>query len=356
MAALTAFFLACHPNAGGHMADFKSSLDKQGVATTFLAADKAYDAAVRRGSSSVERISSEHAKAVALRLHQSADRVIADVGSEFSALVFQELDALNSKVVKIAYYDNPEPFVPGGYSATAAAVIRAADGVLFANAALAKETIYDGDKKPLDLSAKKRHGLGYFAFEKLEEYRQQRLGETRPTKRAEFFAKAGLEDRGQKLLVFLGGANETYEKQVLPALGEIFREASLDKSIVVLQRHPRASDADCELFEALPANFVLSPMDFDSALVMADQVAYYQTSASVYFPLMGLPAIQLGHEPYEDLLIRNALCSFAGTADGLTAFLQAEKSSTTAPEGEELQTLYRLIGADPHWAKHLAEL
>ncbi len=376
MYSVVVFFLAIHPVGGEHMADFANSLDSQSISYSLVATESAYNLAAKKNRN-VENFYQGHiplkdlgeqelnelAMTVAERINLSAVKVIADVGSHFSALVFKELNRINSKTVKIAYYDNPESFVPGAYSESAAHVIRSADQVLFANAALKGTTIYNGNKQALDLSSKVTYGLGYFPFSRVEFLKELRSEEVQVVKRKDFFEKAGLEDTGQRLLVYIGGANTVYEELAFPAFANILSEAassgSLDNTIVVLQRHPRASQADREVFESLnnlydqKTQFVVSDVDFDSAIAIADTACYYQTSASSFFPLIDLPAFQIGHEQFDDILIRNDLCPFVGTATELDNFLNTSDNRFSI---NDLKQVYEILGADPEWKDHLRHI
>jgi hypothetical protein len=74
-----------------------------------------------------------------------------------------------TKIPRLAYYDNPEPFVPGGYSHTAAEVMREAQGILFANETLAKATIYSEIGKEVDFGSRKRTDNSLVLWKTLKE-------------------------------------------------------------------------------------------------------------------------------------------------------------------------------------------
>ena len=72
---------------------------------------------------------------------ENATLVLTDCAAPFDIKLHQ---ALKNK--HFAYYDNPEPFVPGDYSACAAEVMEIAEAVFFANENLAQEPIYSAPK------------------------------------------------------------------------------------------------------------------------------------------------------------------------------------------------------------------
>ncbi len=76
-------------------------------------------------------------------------------------------------VVRWAYYDNPETYVPGGYSAVAADVMSVADGVLFANSNLAHTKIYREPGQEIDLTNKHKVGVGYYPLEQVKKSNKQ---------------------------------------------------------------------------------------------------------------------------------------------------------------------------------------
>ena len=59
---------------------------------------------------------------------------------------------------------------------------------------------------------------------------------------------------------------------------------------------------------------ILSNWNTDDAQIVADAALYYQTSMGPLFALANIPAIQVGHDIYADILVRNNLCQTATTA------------------------------------------
>lgn len=357
--AKTVCFLACHPNGGNHLSDYYTSLS-QGYSAAFIGVDKGFETAERKKISPIKRLDTEKplsemsneeqkklARSTAKKVIQVATHLIADVGSPFTKYVFKELKALESKVIKMAYHDNHEPFVPGGYTELAIQTFAHADHAVYANKTMAEDNGF---------------GIGYFDFSKVDTYRLFRSTQIQATKRKNLFNSFGIADKGQKLMVYLGGANKVYSEQAFPAFAKLLRESAekgvLDHAVVMLQRHPRASNEDKEAFEALQKDFpkltfAVSPLDFDSSLAVADLVCYYQTSASLFLPLAGIPAFQVGHEPFDDTPYRHGLLKFASTVENLQGELESATERNVMPTAARLKELYELMGVDKNWGHNL---
>jgi hypothetical protein len=196
-----------------------------------------------------------------------------------------------------------------------------------------------------------RIALGYYPTAQAEKIGARRKHEHNAL-RAHLFAKYSLIDRGQKILVYAGGNNEEYFTKAFPAFLELLGQIDLSQTIVLLQQHPGAKEKnrDGKLVHAWngkTAPFLISELTTDDAQVVADVMLYYQTSMGPQFVLAGIPTIQVGHEVYEDILVRNGLCHTATTADALTYAL-----SHLNVDIDETQILDRL-GISPDWASHL---
>jgi hypothetical protein len=99
------------------------------------------------------------------------------VGDPFAITLHEKLEKKNPELLRLAYYDNPEPYVPGGYSETAAKVMQLAHRTLFANANLADQP-------------HKQKGIGYYPTEEAETLRRLRKSQ-QTTTRAQFFTSLG---------------------------------------------------------------------------------------------------------------------------------------------------------------------
>lgn len=257
------------------------------------------------------------------------------------------------KVPRLAYYDNPEPFVPGGYSSTAAEVMNVAEGVLFANETLAKTKIFSSVGQEIDFSDKKRFGIGYYPVSQAEKIAEKRKSD-HETVRSEFLMKNGIQDNGQKVLVYFGGNNEEYFSKAFPAflsfVAQSSKEINLKNIVIVIQQHPGAKvkNQDGRQVESWLKEFgeqsstpkvILSDISSDNAQVLADAALYYQTSMGPQFVLEGIPTIQIGHETYEDILVRNRLTSTVTNAIEFVQVIKKLEEMGTMPQEDLLNSL-----------------
>lgn len=326
------YFIACHGGPAAHFSEFANELRRDGYQIEILATGPALDKLRSLGAKEFnpdqldinnpinQRILAEK---VACSLGSGA-AVITDVGHLLMANV-QEAIALRSPTIKrIAYYDNPEPFVPGGYSETAEKVMSCAQKVLFSNANLAKTPLYASPDKLISLPFENRIGLGYYPVKAaafLEAAREARHDIARRT----FFQEHQISDKGQKILVYLGGNNDVYFEKAFPAFLHLLKESNLSSSeyIVLMQHHPgdKKREIDVNLSGGYP--IYISNTNSEEALILADAALYYQTSMGSQLVLAGIPAIQVGHDRYNDILVRNSLAATATTAE---EFLHAVKA------------------------------
>ncbi len=84
-----------------------------------------------------------------------------------------------------------------------------------------------------------------------------------------------------------------------------------------------------------------------SQRLLADAVLYYQTSMAPQFALAGIPAIQVGHDTYPDILVRNNLAPSVSHKEKL---LEAVKACAKPPTNGKLLAD---LGISPHWLAHL---
>lgn len=322
----TVCFIACHGGPADHFATFAQELDTN---VKIFAAGPALKKLQERATEGVspfflDNLQPDEEDELAdqmARICTKASLVLIDVGHAFDIKIQKALTA--HAVPHLAYYDNPEPFVPGGYSRIAAQVMEEADGILFANENLAKETIYSEIGKEVDFGSKKRFGIGYYPVEQAKQIAERREREV-GNERSLFFTKNGIKDKGQKIFVYFGGNNEVYFSKAFPAFLSILAESSykvdLSNLVIVIQQHPGAikENQDGKQLAAWLENFgenpevpkiILSDFSSDKAQVIADAAFYYQTSMGPQFVLAGIPVVQIGHDNYEDILVRNDLAS-----------------------------------------------
>lgn len=367
----TVSLVACHGGPAEHFAVYAEELTKRGYEVQIHAGEEAIkkfqDRGIKTSSSfSLAQLTVEEQDRLAQTIAKAcstASVVITDVGNIFNVKIHKALDLQATQIPHLAYYDNPEPFVPGGYSATAAEVMNVAEGVIFANAALSNAKIYSAIGTEVDLAGKKRFGIGYYPVNPAVRIRERRLTDQTEV-RSTFLAENGIEDHGQKLLIYFGGNNEEYFTKAFPAFLSFVEESSqaglLQNVILVIKQHPAAKEKnrdgqqiDVLLKELntsvnLPKIFIAN-LESDRAMVLADMALYYQTSMGPQFVLAGIPTVQIGHATYEDILVRNGL---APTVTDVTAFAhELENLGKTRNLSED--ALMRDLGINPNWLDQL---
>jgi hypothetical protein len=315
-------FIVCHGGPADHFAIYAKELEKRGCPVQIFASGPALKKLQDQKILEVtafdweDRSEEEAAEEIAKRCARSMV-AITDVGHLFDIAMQRALAQHAPNSVRWAYYDNPESNVPGGYSAVASKVMNAAQGVLFANANLAESFA-----RTKDLAGKRCFGVGYFPLEQAEKIAQRRAQEHQLI-RSQILTQCHLEDRGQKILIYSGGNNEAYFSQAFPAFLRFVSAASqendLTNFVILLQQHPGAKKENRDgliLQNWLKQNegkasprFFLSQWSSDDAQTAADAILYYQTSMGPQFALAEIPAIQVGDDDYEDLLVKNHLCS-----------------------------------------------
>lgn len=362
-------FIACHGGPADHFSTFAEDLVKRGYKVQIYATGPALKRFQDRRIEvvtpfSLEDISEEEAAIELAKRCSHANVIITDVGHMFDIPLQKALKSQASKSLRLAYYDNPESYVPGGYSAVAAKVMLAAQGVLFANANLVKTPLYEAPSQEVHLAPEKRIGLGYYPILQAEKIAERRKSDHQI--RAQLFSKYSLTDRGQKILVYAGGNNDEYFSKAFPAFLKFLSEASLQKDlsnfVVLLQQHPGAKEKnfDATLVRqwleqhketARVPQFFISELNSDDVQIVADGMLYYQTSMGPQFVLAGIPTIQAGHNTYEDILVKNGLCSPVTDADGLVRALARLQKNALVESGNK--AIMQGLGISSDWANRL---
>lgn len=330
--------IVCHGGPADHFATFAENLPKV-EAIEIYASGPALKKLQERGVAvtfpfSLDKISPEDEDALAEQIAKACSKakvVITDVGHAFDIKVQKALARQATHVPRLAYYDNPEPYVPGGYSAVAAEVMQAAQGILFANSNLTQAPIFQAPNTVIDFGSREKVGIGYYPINQAEEIAKRRT-EEKPMLRQALLQKNDIEDTGQKVLVYFGGNNEEYFSKALPAflslLEQGMEQSDFTNLVIVLQQHPgaKAKNTDRNLFEDWASKYrqtpqapriIISDSNSDDAQTVADGALYYQTSMGPQFVLAGIPTIQVGHETYEDILVRNRLSPSVTSVDHL---------------------------------------
>lgn len=322
-------FIACHGGPADHFATYAKEMSNQGYGVQIHATGPALKKFEEHGVEvnfpfSLEKLTREEEDELARKIAKicsTSSIIITDLGHVFDVKIQKALMIDAAKVCRFAYYDNPEPFVPGGYSSTAAKVIELANGVLFANETLKDTKIFSSVGNKMDLSQKKLFGVGYYPVDQAEKILKERKLNHK-TARSTFLKENEIEDNGQKVLVYCGGNNDEYFLKAFPAflsfVADSAEEINLKNIVIVIQQHPGAKvkNQDGQQVEEWLKKFeeqsnipkvILSKCSSNEAQVLADAILYHQTSMGPQFILAEIPTVQIGHEIYEDILVRNDL-------------------------------------------------
>lgn len=325
--------IACHGASADHFSVFAEKLLSEGYDVRIFASEHAFKKfeakkiPITLSFALSEDDESVLAQKIALQCRDSV--VVTDVGHPFDITLQKTLNGA------IAYYDNPEPFVPGGYSKVANEVMQAARRVLFANANLETSSL-------MDLPLEKRVGLGYYPIAQAEKIARRRAEEGEALRRR-WFEQLGIEDQGQKILVYFGGNNEEYFSKAFPAFLQ-FLEQDLPGVIFILQQHPAAKGK-----QQYSPKLILSDWTSDDIQVIAEGALYYQTSMGPQFALAGIPMVQVGHQTYEDVMVRSGICPSVTTIEDFAKIL------TLLNTAEDRESIYKTIGIREDWFEVLKQ-
>lgn len=360
--------IACHGGSADHFTTFAENLIQEGyevqVYASNLVVKKFQDRNIRAIPFALEGLSSVEESVLADQIAKSCRHVsvvLTDVGHSFDEKLQKSLKDKAPNVLRLSYYDNPEPEVPGGYSAVAAKVMKASQGVLFANANLATIPLYQGSGRKTHVSVNKRVGIGYYPLAQAEKIVNRRK-EERDLVRDLFLKKQGLSENGQKILVYFGGNNEEYFTKAFPAfldfLSQTMQTHDLSNHVIVLQQHPAAkiSGRDQALLterlkkqgeDSKAPQIILSQESTEDMQVVADAALYYQTSMGPVFALAGIPTIQVAHKTYPDVLVRGKLCpSVTNASDFANAIDQLRTQELSE---ETRREIFESLGLQKEW-------
>ena len=363
-------FIACHGGPADHFSTFAEDLVSKGykveIYATGAALKKFQDRKIEIVTPfSLENISEEEASTQLAKKCSGIDVIITDVGHLFDISLQKALHSETPTSLRLAYYDNPESYVPGGYSTVAAKVMTAAQGVLFANANLTKTPLYEAPSVEIFLATEKRIGLGYYPIHQAEKIAKRRISDQKEL-RKQLFSKHSLIDQGQKILTYVGGNNDEYFSKALPAFLQFLSEASLGEDLshftILFQQHPGAKEKNFDLTliqqwleqhaeKAHMPSFLISEFNSDDVQVLADAMIYYQTSMGPQFVLAGIPTIQAGHNTYEDILVKNKLCFTVTDVNSLISALTRLEEINMATSNNEV--IMQGLGISSDWANRL---
>jgi hypothetical protein len=330
------YFLTSHPNSSNHFVEFIEAMQQEGIECGVIPTDN-----VKSKFTNVRILDPSEIKGPAI--------VVADYAFQNLEALFTKWHHTNPDIELALYYDNPEKFVPGGYSEDFAKVAKVADTILFANANLVSSGIEKAPNEKIDLEGKKKMGIGYYPTKEAKEIIKKRAESQQIRK--DLFEQLRIEDKGQQIYAYMGGANEEYFEKAFPAFLDILSKSELENAIVVLQQHPRAGNRDTKLLEQFSFNIPIcvSKMQNCQTLAIADVVLYYQTSMAPQFVFGDIPKIiQIGHNTYTDVLVRHGITSVTSSEQLQEALLQQKTINKTL--------LKIALGMNKRWKKQLRYL
>jgi hypothetical protein len=370
-------FIVCDSGPATHFAQFAENLLVEGDVRIDIYAsgpalvkfqDLHLSEGIRLFRFLLDELSNEEEQNLAIELldncvMEGAQTIIVDIANNFDRKLqeaFNKLAVESHDIRFWCYYDNPEEYVPGGYSIRSGETIKSSQNILFANMNFIKRDskIISLPNITISLSDKNIQGIGYYPIETAE-----RLQQRREIEREILRSKYGW-NQIKYLFVYFGGNNKAYYEQAFPtflsSLSQLNKEL-LENSLFLIHQHPAAKiqNSDGRLFQRwllknTHIQATLSQLTTDEAQVIADGVLYYQTSMAPQFALIGLPIMQVGHEVYEDILVKHSLCETATNSIELMNGLKVLKEkSHLSNQLQKKQLIYDALGYTPDWPQNL---
>lgn len=286
--------------------------------------------------------------------------IIVDIANKFDCTL---QDVFNQRSMKSApirfwcYYDNPEGYVPGGYSIQAEAMIKLSSNILFANMNLVQPT----SNITINFDGKNIQGIGYYPIKTAEILRRRRIIEREILRRQ--FGWNSMK----YIFLYWGGNSKTYHEQAFPAFLSLLSQIDaklLENILFIIHQHPaaRKQNQDGLVFHQwLSINShiqaILSPFTSDEVQIIADGILYYQTSAAPQFALLDVPIMQIGHEVYEDILVKYHLCEIAMNSAQFIDGLKVMKEKHDQPDQtHQIQLIHHAIGYTSNWLENLRKV
>lgn len=374
LASITICCVVCHGGPADHFATFIPELQKMG-AHVHVHATPGVIGKFNGINLQIDTLNlfdaSLSEKDIARNLAKKCAKVsvlLTDLGNSFDISLQEAFKEYNPQVKRLVYYDNPESYVPGGYSDIANKTMQLADRVLFSNVNLARSPIYINQEKESSIPFTSRYGIGYYPTARAQEIKMNRLEEKKTNSmRTQFFDQHQIEGKDKKLFVYFGGNNDEYYDFAFPAfqkfLANSMKQCDLSHLVFVIHQHPAAknSNRDWNLMKGWAEEIrkdqrapriVLSQWNSDQMQVIADCALYYQTSMAAQFALAGIPTIQIGHDTYEDILVKNKAVPSVITTD---TFIETIVKGSYESSQNDLESLIEYLGIRSDYAAALME-
>lgn len=374
LASITICCVVCHGGPADHFATFLPELQKKGIQVHVHATPgvigKFKGMNIQVNTLNLDDVSVSEID-IAKILAEKCSKVailLTDLGSSFDISLQTVFKEYNPHVKRLVYYDNPKAYVPGGYSNVADKTMQLADRVLFSNSNLARSPIYISKEKESSIPLQKRFGIGYYPMARAEEISQKRLEEKKTNfMRKKFLEQHQIQGKNKKLVVYFGGNNNEYYDFAFPAflkfVADGMKQSDLSHLVFILHQHPAAknSNRDWNLMndwlKEIQGNqrapiFILSQWDSNQIQTLADCALYYQTSMAAQFALAGIPIIQIGHETYNDILVKNkAIPSILNT----DSFIEILVKGNCGTGQSDLESLIEYLGIRHDYCEALIE-
>ncbi len=357
-------FIACHGRPAEDFSVFAEALRLEGRDVYIIASGQAKkkfdDRQIKVGKSFVlDATTDEGALAQEIaEIASTALIVITDLGHLFAVKIHLAIEQLPINIFHYSYYDNYNKHVPV-YSEVADKVMKASSGVIFANANI-KSSIFEGILN---------YGIGYYPMHQAEALVKMRSANDNIL-RSRLFKDNGWEDKGEKILVYFGGNNEEYFNHAFPAFLKSIggmAQTHFSQLVILFQQHPGAAQEDKdrlqvtewekehgwvnEAGETINApKIAFSIFKPEEALVVADGFLYHQTSMAPLAPLVGIPTLQIGDKPYDDLLVANKICRTAQNSEELIRFVDGlNEHKSKGLDKHSYNLITEALGYNPKW-------
>lgn len=367
--------VACHGASADHFAIYAERLLKDNYRASIFTSEHGVKKFQDRGITinqefSLGNLTGAQEESLARQIATTCSMssiLITDVGHLFAEKVHKALQDQTPEMDRYAYYDNPESYVPGGYSQVASKVMLAAKGTIFANENLANEPIFSSPTIEIDFGTRKRVGLGYYPLEQAEKIAKRR-NEEHESLRSQFLEDNRIDQQIRQVIAYFGGNNEVYFEQALPAflslLSQSMQEIDLSHFVCILQQHPVAKLENIDglqVVEWLKENqgnpyapkIIISNFGSDLAQIICNHAFYYQTSMGPQLA-WNIPTTQIGHDTYEDILVKNNLAKSITSKEELTRLIKEMKPETNQEKSHEI--IRNKLGIRQDWFKILKSI
>ena len=121
--ATTICFVACHGGPADHFATFAQELEERGYRVELYGSGPALKKFEARNAHNLHTFSTEESAHALVEQLAPYNLVITDLGDHFDVELHLAMKEAAPNTPCYTYYDNAEPFVPGGYSEVAEKVM-----------------------------------------------------------------------------------------------------------------------------------------------------------------------------------------------------------------------------------------